>query len=185
MIRIFGLQSGKRDGEENKNAGENAGRRQQASEIRWQGELNELDLPPNTTIEFPNPNTIMSFNIKIRVDDHSSLWAGATYEFSLNIPANYPYEPPKVHCNIKIYHPNIDLSGNVCLNILRADWKPVLCISAVIMGLNFLFLEPNPNDPLNHEAAELMRNDPRRFMDNVGKALRGQSLGGEKFPRLV
>jgi ubiquitin-protein ligase len=25
----------------------------------------------------------------------------------------------------QIYHPNLDLEGNVCLNILREDWKPV------------------------------------------------------------
>lgn len=39
-----------------------------------------------------------------------------------------------------MYHPNIDLEGNVCLNILREDWKPVLSINSVIYGLQFLFL---------------------------------------------
>lgn len=49
----------------------------------------------------------------------------------------------------KIYHPNVDLEGNVCLNILREDWKPVLNLNAVIVGLQYLFLEPNADDPLN------------------------------------
>jgi ubiquitin-conjugating enzyme E2 M len=49
----------------------------------------------------------------------------------------------------KIYHPNIDLEGNVCLNILREDWKPVLNLQSIVVGLQFLFLEPNPDDPLN------------------------------------
>ena len=40
---------------------------------------------------------------------------------------------------------------------MRADWKPVLGINTVILGLIFLFIEPNPNDPLNKEASELMR----------------------------
>ena len=39
----------------------------------------------------------------------------------------------------EIYHPNINLEGKVCLNILREDWKPVLDINAVIYGLIFLF----------------------------------------------
>ena len=39
-----------------------------------------------------------------------------------------------------VYHPNIDLEGNVCLNILREDWKPVLTINAVVYGLQYLFL---------------------------------------------
>lgn len=40
----------------------------------------------------------------------------------------------------QVYHPNIDPEGNVCLNILREDWKPVLSISSVIYGLQFLFM---------------------------------------------
>ena len=50
---------------------------------------------------------------------------------------------------LKIYHPNIDLSGKICLNILREDWKPVLNLNSIMIGLQFLFLEPNPDDPLN------------------------------------
>jgi len=40
---------------------------------------------------------------------------------------------------MQVYHPNIDLEGNVCLNILREDWKPVLNINTVIYGLYHLF----------------------------------------------
>jgi ubiquitin-protein ligase len=40
----------------------------------------------------------------------------------------------------QVYHPNIDTEGNICLNILREDWKPVLSINSVVYGLNFLFL---------------------------------------------
>jgi ubiquitin-protein ligase len=41
---------------------------------------------------------------------------------------------------VQVYHPNIDLEGNVCLNILREDWKPVLSINSIIYGLQYLFL---------------------------------------------
>ena len=50
---------------------------------------------------------------------------------------------------LQVFHPNIDEEGKVCLNILRADWKPVLTMKAVIFGLELLFIEPNPDDPLN------------------------------------
>ena len=78
-----------------------------------------------------------------------SFWEGGRYLFTFKIPENYPYEPPVVHCDTKIWHPNIDLEGNVCLNILRKDWKPVLSINHVIFGLETLFISPNPTDPLN------------------------------------
>ena len=46
----------------------------------------------------------------------------------------------QVKCETKVYHPNIDLEGNVCLNILREDWKPVLTINSIVYGLQYLFL---------------------------------------------
>ena len=108
-------------------------------------------------IFFPNPNDLTHFNVVVSPD--TGAWMGASYNFNFVIPPLYPHEPPKVTCTEKIYHPNIDLNGAVCLNILREDWKPVLDINAVIYGLIYLFYEPNPDDPLNREAAELLRND--------------------------
>jgi ubiquitin-conjugating enzyme E2 M len=116
-----------------------------------------LDGGRAATVEFPNPNDLTSFTVTVTPD--SGFWVGAKYVFSFIIPASYPHEPPKVTCRNKIYHPNINFEGNVCLNILREDWKPVLDINAVIYGLIYLFYEPNPDDPLNREAADLFRTD--------------------------
>lgn len=63
------------------------------------------------------------------------MYKGGSFNFTFAINSNFPHEPPKVKCTQKIYHPNIDLDGNVCLNILREDWKPVLNLNAVIVGL--------------------------------------------------
>lgn len=45
----------------------------------------------------------------------------------------------------------------MCLNILREDWKPVLNLNSVMVGLQYLFLEPNADDPLNKGALKQMR----------------------------
>jgi len=68
------------------------------------------------------------------------MYKGGTFRFSFSISDNYPHEAPKIRCLNKIYHPNIDTAGAVCLNILREEWKPVLTIQAVIYGLQYLFL---------------------------------------------
>jgi ubiquitin-conjugating enzyme E2 M len=123
-------------------------------------------------------------NMKVTYTPESdSYWYGGKYEFTISVGADYPYSAPKVHCNTKIYHPNIDLKGNVCLNILKADWKPTLTVSTVISGVYFLFTDPNPNDPLNHEAATLMRDDLDQFIANVKKTLKGGKHFGEDFPK--
>ena len=67
-------------------------------------------------------------------------------------------------CFFIVLYPVSD--GNVCLNILREDWKPVLTINSIVYGLQYLFLEPNPDDPLNKEAAtELQANREEFFLE--------------------
>lgn len=146
-------------------------------------DIAELDGGKVVEVEFPNPNDLTTFYVIITPD--TGYWAHATYNFTFTIPPHYPHSPPKVECNTKIYHPNINLDGKVCLNILREDWKPVLDINAVIYGLCFLFYQPNPEDPLNHEAAELFRKDSKQFERLVSRTLRGGQLDGVYFERLV
>jgi ubiquitin-conjugating enzyme E2 M len=90
-----------------------------------------------------------------------------------------------VKCCNKVYHPNIDLEGNVCLNILREDWKPVLTINAIVYGLQYLFLEPNPEDPLNREAANELQVNRRLFEQNVQRTMRGGTLNGVYFEQCL
>ena len=40
-------------------------------------------------------------------------------------PAEYPFKPPKISFKTRIYHPNVDEKGQVCLPIVAAEnWKP-------------------------------------------------------------
>lgn len=152
-------------------------------EIRIQKDIAELDGGSVAKIDFPNPNDLTSFNVTVSPD--SGYWSGAKYMFNFSIPASYPHDPPKVTCKRKIYHPNINLEGAVCLNILREDWKPVLDINAVIYGLIYLFYEPNPDDPLNREAADLFRNDKNQFGRVVKRTLQGYPHNGESFEKQI
>jgi ubiquitin-conjugating enzyme E2 M len=83
--------------------------------------------------DFPDPDDILNFVLTIEPDEGMYRSGRFTFDFSIN--QNFPHEPPKVRCREVIYHPNIDLEGKVCLNILREDWKPVLNLNAVIVGL--------------------------------------------------
>ena len=82
---------------------------------------------------FPNPDDLLNFILTIDPDE--GMYKGVSVHFNFAVNQNFPHDPPKVKCQQKIYHPNIDLEGNVCLNILREDWKPVLNLNSVIVGL--------------------------------------------------
>lgn len=164
MIKVFGM--GNRGGSE---GGAASAARVAPGLIRIQAELAELELPPKGLIEFPDPKNLMEFLITLSPDE--GYWRGGKFQFRFTIKPMYPHDAPKVKCLTAVYHPNIDAEGNVCLNILREDWKPVLSISAVVYGLLSLFIEPNPNDPLNQEAAELLRNNKGEFGRVVARSM--------------
>ncbi|ODN79656.1 NEDD8-conjugating enzyme UBC12, variant 2 [Cryptococcus amylolentus CBS 6039] len=132
---------------------------------------------------FPDPTDVLNFTLTITPDE--GIYKGGVFNFSFAIKPEYPHEPPKVRCKEKIYHPNLDLEGNVCLNILREDWKPVLTLSSVMIGIQYLFLEPNPDDPLNKDAAEDFRRSRETFVHNVKQAMRGGYVGSEKFDKVL
>jgi ubiquitin-conjugating enzyme E2 M len=149
--------------------------------IRMQIDMNELDLPENVKLVLSNEQNLMNFKVTIKPDQ--GYWKGAKYTFRIAVPENYPHKPPKVVCEDLIYHPNIDLKGAVCLNILKDDWVPILNTQNVIHGLIFLFIEPNPADPLNQEASAVLRKDPAQFKRNVDSSLNGGVVDGVQFPR--
>jgi len=154
-------------------------------ELRIQADLAELDpeATPGVKVDWPNPKDLKFF--KVEVTPTEGLWAKAKFSFAVTVPHDYPFHAPTCVCDTLVYHPNIDFKGRVCLNILRHDWKPVLTLSHVIFGLMTLFLEPNPDDPLNIEAAKLMADDNAQFRKNVEASLRGKYVAGHQFPKLI
>jgi len=154
-----------------------------AAQLRVQRDLNELSLGNTMKTTFPNPDDILNFTLTIDPDE--GMYKGGSFSFTFVINQNFPHDPPKVKCTQKIYHPNIDLEGNVCLNILREDWKPVLNLNAVIVGMQFLFLEPNASDPLNKEAAEDLRTNRDGFRRNARTAMGGGSVKGQSYDRVL
>ena len=65
--------------------------------------------------------------------------------------------PPKLLFRTKIYHPNIDKLGRICLDILKDKWSPALLIRSVLLSMQALLSAPNPDDPLDNEVAEVWK----------------------------
>ena len=132
-----------------------------------------------------NPPDFKRFELVFDLSKEDSFWRGGKYKFTVTVDSEYPHKPPKVHCDTPVYHPNIDTEGNVCLNILRADWSAVLGVTPVILGLLFLFIDPNPNDPLNKDAAKVQRENMNQFKENIRRSLMGYSIDGVQYPKMI
>ncbi|CAI9771439.1 unnamed protein product [Fraxinus pennsylvanica] len=158
MIKLFKVKEKQRELAANA-SGKPPVKKQSAGELRLHKDVSELNLPKTCSISFPEgKDDLMNFEVTIQPDE--GYYLGGAFVFSFQISPIYPHEAPKVKCKTKVYHPNIDLEGNVCLNILREDWKPVLNINTIIYGLYHLFTEPNHEDPLNPDAASVVNAAP-------------------------
>merc|ERR1711924_414958 len=86
-----------------------------------------------------------------------SPFAGGVFFLNVHFPTDYPFKPPKVSFNTRLYHPNVNSNGAICLDILKDQWSPALTISKVLLSICSLLTDPNLDDPLVPEIAMCTR----------------------------
>ncbi|CAK9290969.1 unnamed protein product [Gordionus sp. m RMFG-2023] len=101
----------------------------------------------------PDDENARYFKVIIAGPEDSPFERG-TFKLELFLPEEYPMSAPKVRFMTKIYHPNIDKLGRICLDILKDKWSPALQIRTVLLSIQALLSAPNPDDPLDNVVAE-------------------------------
>lgn len=109
--------------------------------------------PPTNCSAAPKDEDIYTWEAVI-YGSTGSVYEGGIFNLIIEFPPNYPFKPPKVKFTTKIYHPNINLAGGICLDILKDNWSPALTISKVLISICSLLTDPNPDDPLVPEIAD-------------------------------
>jgi ubiquitin-protein ligase len=79
---------------------------------------------------------------------------GGVFNLELFLPDDYPMTPPRIRFLTRIYHPNIDRLGRICLDVLKNNWSPALQIRTILLSIQALLGAPNPEDPLNEAVAK-------------------------------
>ncbi|CAA0807088.1 Ubiquitin-conjugating enzyme E2 28 [Striga hermonthica] len=92
-----------------------------------------------------------------------SPYAGGVFLVAIHFPPDYPFKPPKVAFRTKVFHPNINSNGSICLDILKEQWSPALTISKVLLSICSLLTDPNPDDPLVPEIAHMYKTDRSKY----------------------
>ncbi len=121
----------------------------------------EKDDTPNLSAG-PIDNNLFEWHASI-IGPIGTPYEGGVFNLNISIPSNYPFKPPIVIFKTKIYHPNINHSGNICLDILKTQWSPALTISKILLSICSLLSDPNPNDPLVPEIANILKTNPELY----------------------
>lgn len=109
--------------------------------------------PPPGISGSPRADNYRYFDVAIE-GPPGTPYQGGIFQLELFLPEEYPLEPPKVRFITRIYHPNIDRIGRICLDILKKSWTPALNIRTTLLSIQSLLCEPNPEDPLDTAIAE-------------------------------
>lgn len=134
---------------------------------RLQKELQDMMLdPPANCSAGVIEDDIFQWKATI-IGPEDTPYHGGIFHLSIHFPAEYPFKSPKINFQTKIYHPNINAAGQICLDILKDQWSPALSISKVLLSICSLLNDPNPDDPLVLEIANEYKNNRQHFLQNA------------------
>lgn len=118
--------------------------------------------PPANCSAGPFDDDIFYWQATI-IGPQDSPYEGGVFIMNIKFPEDYPFKPPKVSFETKIFHPNINSSGGICLDILKEAWSPALTVSKVLLSICSLLCDPNPDDPLVPDIARMYKNDREKY----------------------
>ena len=110
----------------------------------------------------PDPDSARECFCSVECLDEDSPFYGGKFSLDVSFPDDYPMSPPHAVFLNKIYHPNVDSAGNICLDILKDQWSPALQIHSVLLSIQSLISCPNLADPLDPHIAYAWRRNKKR-----------------------
>ncbi|XP_018591744.1 ubiquitin-conjugating enzyme E2 S isoform X2 [Scleropages formosus] len=114
--------------------------------------------PPEGIKIYPSEEDITELHTAIEGPEGTP-FAGGVFRMRLVLGKDFPAAPPKGYFLTKIFHPNVGHKGEICVNVLKRDWRAELGLRHVLLTIKCLLIHPNPESALNEEAGRLLLED--------------------------
>ena len=98
-----------------------------------------------------------------------SPYEGGVFLLDIQFLTGYPSIPPKITFKTKIYHPNIDSSGIIGLDILKNKWNSALTIRTVLSAISSLLTNANPDKFAIPEIANIYKTNRSQYETTVAE----------------
>lgn len=147
--------------------------------------LRELDkmnkTPPTGICVTPRDDSLKVLEVNI-LGPENSPYKNGLFNLEITISDNYPFYPPSIKFSTKIYHPNIDEEGRICMDLIKTppkgQWRPTIGIEGLLIAIRMLLQNPNPDDPLMPEIAEEFKYNRKEFDRKVEEFVKKYAKSG-------
>ena len=127
-------------------------------------EINDIQKDPPIYISAGPVNENLFEWEALLVGPKDTPYEDGCFVLEILIPHDYPIKPPNVIFKTKIFHPNINHNGNICLDILKTNWSPSLTISKILLSICSLLNDPNIDDPLVPDIAKMYIENKKEYI---------------------
>ena len=124
----------------------------------------------------PKPNNLRYMDITMAGPPETP-YEGGIFKLELFLDGEYPMAAPRVRFLTKIYHPNIDRLGRICLDILKDKWSPALQVRTLCLSISLLLASPNPDDPLANDVADVWKKNERQALATAKEWTQRYAMG--------